>query len=91
MDEAEQIADCLRRDFAICPDKECAADGGGTFLGTFCDRCGRDVFIRPEAWTDEHGKEIAGRPESKVWGGQLLGWTTQREIDALDKSIETDW
>ena len=26
-----------------------------------------------------------------VWGGQLLGWTTQKEVDALEKSIATDW
>lgn len=29
--------------------------------------------------------------EPKIWGGQLLGWTTQAEVDALDKSIATDY
>lgn len=42
-DHAEKIATALREDFAICPDSECAADGGGTFLGTFCDACGLDT------------------------------------------------
>lgn len=31
---------------------------------------------------------VTSRP---VWGGQLLGWTTEAEVKALDNSIKTDW
>ena len=37
------------------------------------------------------GRECIKLSQPKVWGGQLLGWTTQAEVDALDKSIKTDW
>lgn len=38
----------------------------------------------------ECGRIKAHYPQ-QVWGGELLGWTTQAEVDALDKSIATDY
>lgn len=32
--------------------------------------------------------KVVSRP---VWGGQLLGWTTQDEVQALDRSIRSDY
>ena len=34
---------------------------------------------------------IKARYPHQVWGGQLLGWTSQAEVNALDESIKTDW
>lgn len=32
--------------------------------------------------------KIVSRP---IWGGDLLGWTTQAEVDALEESISRDY
>lgn len=34
---------------------------------------------------------VAVTDQELVWGGQLLGWTTQAEVNALDESIKTDY
>lgn len=67
----EELAqsDARRRsyDFAICPDQECAANGGGTFLGTFCDCCGRDVVVHSTRSWSQSDLDFFKRQEEKYF------------------------